>query len=458
MRELSREHFLRVLSRLPVIALFIVLSLPPRACANSPFPNLVTASSVSGQFVVTEEPGISPLRFAPDFIPKDEDVVRVEPAELAVSADRVRDTLLKKLGVDPNAPWGGKIFLALHPARSLDENVEIFSSRFGPGWNYHVLLPDMLPRERLARSLTGVLLMEYANRSATNRSAEMPSWLVDGLAQELLASDMQGLIVSAPNDVINGIPTDRINTTQRGLDSLTRARTVLQNYSILTFTQLSWPTGEQVSGNDGGAYRASAQLFVDDLLKLHDGAGKLRKMVSLLPQYYNWQTAFWVAFHEDFTSTLQVEKWWALQSVIFESRSPGPQWTLAASRQKLDEILSVPVSFRQASNSLPATAEISLQRVIESVDPTRQTVILQAKLRDLEIAQFRMAPSLAVLTAQYRDTLAAYMGEPRPTRGARQLNKHVPEKISASDAVAILNTLDARRRAMVVAKLPRAVE
>jgi hypothetical protein len=458
MCELSRKYFLRALLRLPVIVLFVGLSLPHFARANSPFPNLVTASSVSGQFVVTEGPGNSPLRFAPDFIPKDEDVVRVEPAELAVSADRVRDTLLKKLGVDPNAPWGGKIFLALHPAQSIDENVGIFSSRFGPGWNYHVLLPDMLPRQRLARALTGVLLMEYANRSATNRSAEMPPWLVDGLAQELLASDLQGLIVSAPDGVVNGIPADRINTTQRGLDSLAGARVVLQNYSILTFGQLSWPTDGQVSGNDGGAYRASAQLFVDELLKLPGGTAKLRTFVALLPHYYNWQTAFWTAFHGDFTNTLQVEKWWALQSVVFDSQSPGPQWTLSASRQKLDEILSVPVRFRQTSNSLPVTAEISLQRVIQSFDPNRQTQILQTKLRDLEIAQFRMAPSLAVLTAQYRNVLAAYMGEPHPIRGSRQINKQVLEKISAPTAVAALNNLDARRRAIVVAKLPRAIE
>jgi hypothetical protein len=438
--------------------LFIGLCLPPFARANSPFPDIVTASSVSGQFVVTAAPGISPLRFVLDLIPTNEDVVRLEPAELAVSADRVRDTLLKKLGVAPNVPWSGKIFLALHPARSLDENVEIFSSRFDPGWNYHVVLPDMLPRERLARALTGVLLLEYANRATTNRSAEMPSWLVDGLAQELLASDLQGLIVSAPNGVINGIPTDQVNITQRGMDSLKGTRAVLQNYSILTFTQLSWPTDAQVSGDDGGAYRASAQLFVDELLKLHDGPAKLCTFVELLPRYYNWQTAFWAAFHENFSSTLQVEKWWALQSIVFVSRSPGPQWTLAASRQKLDEILSVPVRFREGSNSLPATAEISLQKVILSFDPAGQTPILQTKLRDLEIAQFRMAPSLAVLTAEYRNVLAAYMGVPRPNRGEHQLNKRAPEKISAPDAVAMLNTLDARRRAMVVAKLPRSLE
>ncbi len=342
------------------IVLFAVFCLAGSAHANSPFPNIVTASSVSGQFIVTAAPGTSPLRFAPDFIPANADIVRLEPAELAVSADRVRDTLLKKLDVNPNAPWNGKIFLALHPARSLDENVEIYSSRFGPGWNYHVLLPDMLPRERLARALTGVLLMEYANRSATNRSAEMPSWLVDGLAHELLASDLQGLIVSAPDAVINGIPADRVNITQHGLDSLAGARAVFQNYSILTFSQLSWPIGAQLSGNDGGAYYASAQLFVDELLAQRDGTAKVRTFIALLPRYYNWQTAFWDAFHEDFSSSLQVEKWWALQCVVFNSRSIGPQWTLNASRQKLDEILSVPViGSAKVSNSLPATAEIS---------------------------------------------------------------------------------------------------
>ena len=457
-RESSRECFFRVLLHALVYVFLAVLCFPQLARANSPFPNLVTANSVSGQFVVTAVPGFSPLRFIPDLIPTNVDVVRLEPAELAVSADRVRDMLLRKLGVDPNAPWNGKIFLALHPARSLDENVEIFSSRFGPGWNYNVLLPDMLPRERLARALTGVLLLEYANRTATNRTAEMPPWLVDGLAQELLAADLQGLIVSAPDGVMNGIPTARVNTTQRGLDSLIGARAVLQNYSILTFSQLSWPADAQISGNDGGAYRASAQLFVDELLKLHDGTAKLRTFITLLPRYYNWQTAFWIAFHDDFSNTLQVEKWWALQSVVFDSRSPGPQWTITASRQKLDEILSVPVRFREASNSLPATAEISLQKVIQSFDYTRQTTILQTKLRDLEIAQFRMAPSLAVLTAEYRNVLAAYMGEPRLARGTHQLNKHAPEKISAPVAVAMLNNLDARRRAMVVAKLPRSLE
>jgi hypothetical protein len=45
-----------------------------------------------------------------------------------------------------------------------------------------------------------------------------------------------------------------------------------------------------------------------------------------------------------------------------------PRWTPAVSRDKLEEILSVPVEMRTASNALPAHAEVSLQAVIRNFD------------------------------------------------------------------------------------------
>jgi len=177
----------------------------------------------------------------------------------------------------------------------------------------------------------------------------------------------------------------------------------------------------------------------------------LRAMLQALPRYYNWQTAFLSGFHENFSSALEVEKWWALQSVIFISRSPGPQWTAASSRQKLDEILSVPVEFRTSTNSSPDNTEVSLQTVIVNFDAERQTIILEAKLHDLEMAQFRMAPSMAVLTAEYRNVLAAYLGEGRPTRNESLVNKRAAIKATARETLERLNILDARRRAIALA-------
>src|ERR1017187_10782716 len=118
--------------------------------------------------------------------------------------------------------------------------------------------------------------------------------------------------------------------------------------------------------------------------------------------------AFQAAFRENFPGARDVEKWWAVQVVSFVARAPGPAWTPVVSRDKLDEILSVPVKMRTASNALPAHAEISLQAVIRNFDRARQVAILQTKLRDLELSQLRMAAPSAVLNGEYRRAIADY--------------------------------------------------
>jgi hypothetical protein len=281
------------------------------------------------------------------------------------------------------------------------------------------------------------------------RSAEIPAWLTDGLSQQLLAPGTVEIILSSPNRNVNGLLESRKIATERGIDPLAGARRVLRDQPALTFEQLSWPTDAQVSGADGGVYRASAQLFVNELLKLNNGSVPLRMMLQLSSHYYNWQTAFQNAFHTDFAQPLDVEKWWALQVINFAAHSPGPAWTPAVSREKIDQILSVAVDFRTASNTLPAHAEVSLQAVIRNFDPARQTAILQIKLRDLEVAQFHVAPPLAALTAEYRDALADYLGERRETAPAPRFNKQPlasPQRASALDTLTKLDALDARRR------------
>jgi len=153
-----------------------------------------------------------------------------------------------------------------------------------------------LSRTRYLRAMTGVLLLESANRDTRARSAEIPAWLTDGLSQELLATVWQEIILSSPNKVMNGPPVSRTVKTARGMDSLAGARRVLRDHAALTFEQLSWPTDAQLAGDDGGVYRASAQLFVNELLALKNGPAHLRAMLETLPKFYNWQMAFQAAF------------------------------------------------------------------------------------------------------------------------------------------------------------------
>lgn len=414
--------------------------------ADFQLPGAVSARSVSGQFVVVGARQVSSLAGLPA-VATNSDFVRLDPALLAVSAERVKNAVWRALGV--SGPWRGQIYLAVHPARSLDETVTVVSSRLDRVWCHRVELPDVVRRMRLARALTGVVLLELADRDAGERSAELPGWLVDGLARQLLASSPAGLLLSTPAQTENHVPENRLVAVERGVDPLASARRVLQDRPALTFDQLSWPTAAQVSGADGGVYQASAQLFVSELLGLKDGPARLRAMLAALPQFYNWQLAFRAAFRPEFPTPLDVEKWWALRVVSFAARDAGPQWTSEVSRRRLDEILSVPVEIRSASNNLPVRAEVSLQAVIRNFDAARQTEILQTKLRDLELAQLRMAGPFAVLNDQYRRALADYLGAGRQAAVPPRWFKHPPPlRAGARETLKKLDALDAQRRAL----------
>jgi hypothetical protein len=421
------------------------------ASAQPALPEANLARSVSGQFIVTREQS-GPIAWslaATPAVATNANVVRLEPALLAVSAERIKQKLWQELGIYSAAPWQGKIYLTLRPARSLDDNVTVLSRHFADGWNYRVALPDVLPRIRFLRAMTGVVLLEFANRGGQVRSAEIPAWLTDGLSQQLLATGTVELVLSSPTRTVNGLIESRTVATRRGLDPLAEDREILREHPALTFEQLSWPTEGQVSGADGGVYRASAHLFVSELLKLKNGPKNLSTMLQTSPNYFNWQTAFQNAFRANFAQPLDVEKWWALQVVSFMAHDPGPTWTPAASREKLDEILSVAVDFRTTSNALPVHAEVSLQAVIRNFDSDRQTAILQVKLRDLELAELRMARPLAPLAAGYRAALADYLGESRRTAHATPVSKHpspASARASARETSAKLDQLDAQRR------------
>jgi hypothetical protein len=416
------------------------------AWADFQLPGLLSARSVSGQFVIVGAQQVSSLAEQPVVVTNSE-FVRIEPALLAVSAERVKNAIWRALGV--SGPWRGQIYLAVHPARSLDEIVTVVSVRLGNVWCHRVELPDVVRRTRLARALTGAVLLELADRTAGDRSAELPDWLVDGLTQQLLDSSPGGLILSAPGQAVNGVPESRLVATERGVDPLAAARRRLQEHPALTFDQLSWPTAAELSGADGGVYLASAQLFVNDLLTLKNGPAGLRTMLAELPRFYNWQFAFRAAFRRDFPTPLDAEKWWAIQVVSFAAHQAGPQWTPEVSRRRLDELLTVPVELRSASNSLPTPATIPLQAVLRNFDPARQSEILQTKLRDLELAQLRMSGPFAVLTAEYCRVLADYLGNPRlaATTAPRWI-KRSPPRTDARRTLKKLDALDAQRRAL----------
>ena len=428
-------------------------------------PENSSVQSVSGQFTVTAAPQFSPLLHRANLATNNE-IVRLQPALLAVTAERFRNALWSQLGLQPGGNWSGKIVLALHPARTPTDEVNLNIGPLLNVWHYRVELPDVLTQPRFRRALAAVLLLEIANRGNpdANHSAELPPWLVDGLAQVTLGGELGKIILSAPDKKVDDLMLLRVNKKVRGLDPLAEARATLKNVSAPSFDQLCWPTGEQLDGGDGGAYFAGAQLFTADLLALKNGPEKMRAFLAKLPSCLNWQTAFFAAFREDFRRPLDVEKWWALRVVRFAAHDLGPRWTAAASRERLADLIAVPVEFRNEAGALPERMTISLQAAVQNFTPVQRESVFQLKLRDLELAQFRLAPPFSALAAGYRLALVEFLGQGDETEAAvvpNQKKSRVGRSASVAATLKKLDALDTRRREaelkMDTSPLPKAL-
>ncbi len=416
-----------------------------------------STASRSGQFTVFA-PSVVVHNHPPD--PRTgANLIFLEPRLLVVSCERIKESLWRTLGTA--APWRGKIDLNLHPARSANDPITLVADRMPGGWRYQVDLPDLLEQGCFVRTMVDVLLLEMANRNAGSRSAEIPAWLAEGLSQELLASDGIEIILAPPSGNENGLSISRqvvhltdaqtgLGVNTRKLNPLTDAQKTLRARPPLTFEQLSWPTAEQLSGEAGGVYRSSAQLFVNQLLQLPDGPACFRALLAELPRRYNWQFAFLAGFQPHFQRLLDVEKWWALQLVQFSGRDLMQTWTLEESWKKLNDIVRSPIEVRVRQQELPLRTEVSLQMIIREWDTVRQAQTLQRKLQELNLLRSRVAHDLALLVDEYRQVLGTYL-QKRGTSGRFLPFGKAAGPISdrlAQETIKQLDALDAKRTAL----------
>ncbi len=376
---------------------------------------MMTVRSRSDQFVINGVMTIAPKKLKhllPNGKPEPAvTLLELEPPLLAVIADRVKVELLRELGAADK--WQGKIFVTIRRAEETDPEVYITSERFNNGWQYQVELPQQIEPAMLARVLVRTLLLELANRSAGDRSAEIPLWLSEGFTAHLLASPEASLnlLPEQPlrdkrfNALAASVTTrDRVKT-----DALALVRARLKAVPPLPYADLSLPTSDQLQGEAWETYRSCAHLFVLELLRLKDGRAAMRGMLSALPEYLNWQFAFYRGFNPHFRSPLEVEKWWSVTLLNFTGRDQHLKWTAEASLLRLDEILRAPVAVRAAANALPERAEVKLQWLFTKMKYAQQKEVLQKAVNQLRALQWNVPPDMLKLVDDYRFTLETYL-------------------------------------------------
>ncbi|MEO8429416.1 MAG: hypothetical protein ABI651_20175, partial [Verrucomicrobiota bacterium] len=297
------------------------------------------------------------------------------------------------------------------------------------------------------------------NRGASERPAEIPLWLSEGTTQHLLASAESSLILQpdtiSPQSVGLGQNANAIavwrqsGTINQGIkrDPLFLVRRRLGINAPVTFTQLSLPDPEHLNGSGWEIYQSCSQLFLERLLSLKDGRAKMRMMLSSLPRYLNWQSAFLKAFEQDFPSMLAAEKWWAVNLANFTGRDQWQAWPLQASLDKLDQILRYSAQLRVNTNQLPAHSEMSLQSVIRDLDFGGQRLFLNKTLNQLEALRVRISTDLVPLLDAYHYVLDAYLQTRGQDRfGLEHRGQHAASlKLLVQEAVRRLNALDLQR-------------
>ena len=348
------SSFRRCASFLPL--LFLVV-------AEAGFAEPLGIHSQSGQFIVNGRPTSGQLPINPNVTGVT--YLRLDAPVLATACERIKRALLTAL--DARDQWRGKIFLNVHPVTLDNEEIVIEATHYLDGWAYRVELPEQVDGARFLNAIVEVLVREIVNRRGGSQAAELPPWLVEGLAAHLTAT--AGAVPADPrsNALLEGLVPRPIGTSRMGVNtelksSLSRSgrrrdpfqsvRAVLQTHAPLTLDELDWPTESQRIENPE-VYQACAQLLISELLRLKRGPQCFRVMLEALPDYLNWQTAFLLGFREYFPRRIDADKWWALNLAHFTGRDETHAWPREESWRQLDDLLSVAVQVRTQTNDLP---------------------------------------------------------------------------------------------------------
>lgn len=368
-----------------------------------------------------------------DSIP--EGSMAVQSELLAISAERIQ----RALGNEIPAIVSDGLPINLHVLEqgTPGNMIEIRSTRFSDGWKYQVAIPPIVEETRLAKALIQALLTEFAQRVG-DRGADLPPWVVEGVAQELFYSVGPKLVVDRKSTGWEGALKD-LNWRTRE----TMRTNVPPSFHDLT-TLMPPPPGAPAEA----FYQSSAHLLAHSLLQLPGGRKKFAAFLQMLPLTWNWQTAFREAY--GFGSMLEVEKWWALVTVEFTSRDQRQAWSPAASLQKLDDLLSTRVEFRAQTNSMPEPRLIDLKTTLRQLEWTYQRAALEEKIAQIGFTAPLLAPEVGVMALQYQKILKAYIEkrEKGTNRPGLPVTAEAYVQQAVDETLKQIEALDGRRKAL----------
>jgi hypothetical protein len=349
----------------------------------------------------------------PPYLRQDEvaaGIIVLSPELLTVSAERIKDGLLELLGSTDR--WRGKIRFNFAPGKSNPNMFYVDSRRYTNGWNYRVTVSPKIRRQVWLRGCVGIFLLEMANRMADERTAEVPIWMIDGIATELSQSALVDLSPSFTDQIHVGRSNSglgRVTVPQLKTDPLIGTRLFLAQNIPVSVSELFFPTAQHLGGNKTAVYQRSAHFFFRQLTSLRAGKASLQQFISSLSSYLNWQQAFFPSYQEQFTSMLEVEKWWSVALTDLTQLTPISSWSIPASLSYLDRILTPAALVGQKRDELARRQNFTIQQVMAQWDFEDQSPTLQQVTNRLRVLYIYAAPQLQNVIHGYLNTIQTYL-------------------------------------------------
>jgi len=331
----------------------------------------------------------------------------LDPNYLVASAERLRSAFADLL--DFREPHRGRVYIQLLEAASPADEITFNRVYDRPKhtWNVRVTMPAELAPERVLRVLIQALLFEVSHRGAGSAGCEIPLWLSEGLVAHV--SERFGELTLFE-------PAQILNASYSPLSEARRLRARLGTDACFTLEQVSWPGLHADTPDIRHKFALSAHALVLELARLPDGGRALGRMIRLLPRYENWQFAFLDGFQTQFSSFLDAEKWWAIQSLLVGGRDGFEKWTFSESLKRLDEALLVPVERRAGPAEAGVREELTLREVVGTLGYEQQAAMLTRTVSGLFALELRASPHAARLVADYRTTIERYLADREAAR------------------------------------------
>jgi hypothetical protein len=215
---------------------------------NRPTRAAVTVRSRSGQFIIhSSRPTLPSLSQITPVSTNRVLLLTLQPDPLAVSLERISRPC--------SANWerrtvGAGRFTSLDPrGRSVPFPTAV-AVRYADGWQYSLRLPQETEGRAIVRGVVHALLTEIANQNPGPGAPELPLWLVEALAGQIL--NRVGPDPLAQLNPVTGRYATGIGQLQAALrerkpaDDLQNLLRLLQSRPLPSFEELSLPSAEQL--------------------------------------------------------------------------------------------------------------------------------------------------------------------------------------------------------------------